>query len=63
MPGKISGVNLADTHKHSGISLHTPTYIEILSPISMQCTMDLDMGVSYSGLNDDNNEHNNSQID
>ena len=50
-------------HMHSGISLHIPIYIEILSLISMQYTMDWESGVSYAGSNNNNNKYNSSQID
>ena len=37
--------------------------IEILSPVSTQCTMDWQTSASYAGLNDDHNKHDNGHVD
>ena len=48
---------------YGGISLYMPKYIEKLSPVSMQCTMDWETGTSYANSNDHTNEHNNSHVE
>ena len=49
-------------YKYGSILLYMPIYIETLSPVSTQCTMDRATSASYAGSNEDSNKHDSSQI-
>ena len=54
---------LFQTHIYGGILLYMPIYIEILSPISMQCTVDWETGMSYSSSKYNSIKYDSNQMD